>query len=135
MKIAAVLVLGVLMGWLVEWIIDWFYWRGRMEALAHENTTLHGRVTTLEAQRTQAPPPTPPARVKARPDDFQEIHGIGPAFAKRLHEAGIHTFEQLAQLTPADLEKILGKLFKRFFSEENTILAQAKTLAEHKANG
>jgi large subunit ribosomal protein L21 len=73
-----------------------------------------------------------PVRDSEGKDNFQAINGIGPVFAKRLNEAGIDTFEQLSQLTPKELEEMLGTLFKRFFSKENTILIQAKELAEQK---
>jgi len=66
-------------------------------------------------------------------DNLQAIKGIGPVFAKRLNEAGFSTFEQVARLTPADMEKILGTLFKRFFAKENTILAQAREFAQRMA--
>jgi hypothetical protein len=36
-------------------------------------------------------------------DDFTIINGIGPTFAKRLQEAGIHTFADLAASTPEHL--------------------------------
>ena len=36
-------------------------------------------------------------------DDFQQIRGIGPATADRLHKAGIHTYTQLGSLSPAKL--------------------------------
>jgi predicted flap endonuclease-1-like 5' DNA nuclease len=50
-----------------------------------------------------------------------------------LHEAGVHTFEQLSQLTPRQLEQILGDLYKRFFSKQETILTQARDFAKQKA--
>jgi len=40
-------------------------------------------------------------------DDFRLIRGIGPRHAARLHDAGIHTFTQLASLPPA---KLAGKV-------------------------
>jgi len=63
--------------------------------------------------------------------NFQAIKGIGPAFAKRLNEAGVKTFEQLSQQTAQDMEQILGTLYKRFFAKKNTILDQAKEYAKH----
>jgi hypothetical protein len=38
-------------------------------------------------------------------DDLTLLRGIGPAFARRLHQAGIHTYTQLARLTPEQLAK------------------------------
>jgi predicted flap endonuclease-1-like 5' DNA nuclease len=160
MNNVAAIVLGLLIGWLVEWVIDWIYWRRRMQAatklnpdwkkenirLAQENTMLTREHKKLgednvvltdrlaeaedEVSRIRALAMIGHLLNKDGTHNLQAIKGIGPAFAKRLKEAGIHTFDQLAQLTPQDMEKILGALFKRFFSKENTILAQAKEFAE-----
>ena len=134
MNIIAIFILGLLIGWIVEWILDWFFWRGRINHIANENTTLKERIIALEEELRNKPqaPVAAPVIIRNTKDNFQEIHGIGPVFSKRLNEAGIQTFEQLAQLTSKDMEEILGTLFKRFFSGENTILAQAKELAEQK---
>lgn len=39
-------------------------------------------------------------------DDLTQIQGVGAVFARRLKEAGINTFAQLAAQTPAQLEAI-----------------------------
>lgn len=136
MNNAAAIALGLLIGWLVEWVIDWIYWRGHNRNIASENVKLKERIASLELEKG-----TPwkaksrkavPVHDRAGKDNLQAIKGIGPVFAKRLNEAGIQTFEQLSKLTPKDLEQILGTLFKRFFSEENSILEQAKEFAEQK---
>ena len=135
MNLLAMFVLGLLIGWLAEWVIDWVYWRGRMYGVANENATLKERITTLEAEKIARPTSAPNAILvdKDGNDNFQAIKGIGPVFSQRLHEAGILTFEQLSQLTPQQMEAILGTLFKRFFAKENSILAQAKEFARLKA--
>jgi predicted flap endonuclease-1-like 5' DNA nuclease len=135
MNVIAMFVLGLLIGWLAEWVIDWYYWRGRIYRLANENTNLQEHITSLEAARTQSFESAKgvPITDKQGRDNFQAIKGIGPVFSKRLHEAGIQTFEQLAQLTPQQLEEILGDLYKRFFSRQERILAQAKEFAQQKA--
>jgi len=134
MNVMAMFVLGLLIGWLAEWVIDWYYWRSRIYNIARENTTLKERLTSLEAERSQRSASAKGIALadKEGRDNFQAIKGIGPVFSKRLHEAGIHTFEQLAQLTPRQLEEILGDLYKRFFSKQETILAQAKEFAGQK---
>jgi predicted flap endonuclease-1-like 5' DNA nuclease len=140
MNLLAALVLGLLIGWVIEWVIDWFYWRGRIVNAAREHASLRERITVLEEENRKRPVFTG-AKTKSTfltdkdgNDNFQAIKGIGPAFSKRLHEAGIQTFEQLSQLTPQQMEEILGLLFKRFFAKENSILAHARELAEIKAN-
>lgn len=42
----------------------------------------------------------------ASPDDLTLIHGIGPTFARRLRDAGITTYVQLASYTPEELQTI-----------------------------
>lgn len=39
--------------------------------------------------------------LESQADDFTLLHGIGPVFARRLHQAGIRTFRQLSE-TPAE---------------------------------
>lgn len=132
MNIIAGFVLGFLVGWLVEWIIDWFFWRGRMQKMSEENSRLKESLSLHPAPPRLAAEPavTTPLKDRMGNDNFQAINGIGPAFSKRLREAGVNTFEQLADLSPGKMEQILGKLFKRFFSEENTIQKQASEFAE-----
>jgi len=135
MNILAMFVLGLLAGWLAEWVIDWYYWRGRIHNVSAENAGLKERITSLEAEKSQRSGSggTTPLTDKDGNDNFRAIKGIGPVFSKRLNDAGIRAFEQLSQLTPKEMEEILGTLFKRFFSKENSILAQAKEFAKQKA--
>ena len=41
------------------------------------------------------------------PDDLEIIEGIGPKIAQLLHAAGVHTFAQLAAMTPAQIQPVL----------------------------
>jgi predicted flap endonuclease-1-like 5' DNA nuclease len=141
MNVVATLVLGVLVGWLAEWMIDWIYWRGRIRSVVNENTTLQEQLTSLKDQITSLKARKPstlfsakniPITDKDGNDNFQAITGIGPVFAKRLKVAGVTTFEQLSKLKSAQLEEILGTLYKRFFSKQETILAQAKEFAKQR---
>lgn len=142
MNIPAIFVLGLLIGWLVEWVIDWFYWRSRTRPLAsenaelaQENARLKERIASLEVKvnkRSQLSK-TKPIRDCAGKDNLQAIRGIGPVISKRLNDAGIYTFEELAQLTPEELEEILGSLIKKFFPGEDRMIAQAKEFAQQKS--
>jgi len=149
MNVIAALVLGLLIGWLVEWVIDWFYWRGRIRPLAEENTNLEAenanlktenenlkeRITAIETKinKKSQLSKTKPIRDRAGMDNLQAIRGVGPVISKRLNEAGIYTFEELAQLTSEELEEILGSLIKKFFPGEEKMIAQAKEFAQQKA--
>jgi large subunit ribosomal protein L21 len=60
------------------------------------------------AAKAAAPASAKPAKAAAAPaaagDDLTQITGVGPAAAKKLNEAGITTFAQLAALDPETFE-------------------------------
>jgi predicted flap endonuclease-1-like 5' DNA nuclease len=58
------------------------------------------------------------------PDELERIKGVGPIFATRLHNAGIHTITQLTEQTPAHLAAILN--VHEWRAED--ILAEARKL-------
>ena len=60
-------------------------------------------------------------------DDLTMISGIGPAFARRLNEAGITTYAQLAELT-ADEVRQRAEL-SAWQGDPEEWIAQAKSLA------
>jgi predicted flap endonuclease-1-like 5' DNA nuclease len=43
-----------------------------------------------------------------RRDPLIDINGIGPVYARRLFDAGIYTFEELAAQSPARLRELVG---------------------------
>jgi len=100
-----------------------------------ENSTLKDRLADLqdEIDRLKAAAIIGHLLDEKGNHDFQAIKGIGPAFSKRLNDAGVKTFDGLAQLTPQDMERILGTLYQRFFAKETTILEEASEFAKHLA--
>lgn len=60
-----------------------------------------------EPPRFRVPPEEPPP-AEAEPDDLEEIHGIGPVFARRLHTAEILTFAELATADAATVAAAVG---------------------------
>ena len=66
------------------------------------------------------------------PDDLKLIKGIGPILEGLLHEHGITTFEQIAALTPEEIEELDEKLDFRGRIEREDWVSQAKLLAEGK---
>ena len=116
MSITAAILLGVLIGWLIEWIIDWLFWRKprkRMKALLAENESLKAQIE----------------KWRPEPDNLKLIKGIGPEIEKRLHDAGIISFQQLGKLRPSKLEVILGSYITSL-TDEVEILEQARELAK-----
>ena len=41
-------------------------------------------------------------------DSLESISGIGPTYARRLNEAGVYTYEQLAALSPQEVKEVTG---------------------------
>lgn len=116
------LVIGLIAGWLIEWVIDWIFWRrddqSLQKELAEAQTEKHQLEEKLERLRNQlkdaedtiaqlraAPVASTVSKI---PDRLEKIHGIGAVFARRLNEAGIHTFAELAQLTPNQIRDIVA---------------------------
>ena len=143
MSVLAALVLGILIGWLIEWIIDWVYWRGKTAGAAPVVRTAAEAEPAVRAAAVVAPDHSAEldqlkrenASLNAQlqkflsvPDDLKVIKGIGPEIERRLNAAGVTTFAQLGDLTPADLERILGDVIKRLANEE-VLLSQARELA------
>lgn len=122
-------VLGLLIGWLIEWLIDYFYWRRRYAEKSTEygdHAVQPNRNFTSAAENVDPQP-----AVRVLPDDLKVIKGIGTVIERKLNEAGIYTFEQLGNLTPADLRRILGNTIERLANEES-LLQQARDLARRK---
>ena len=95
------------------------------------NQTIHTAQTQLQAQaeeldrlRTAAPPPTTDKQDKqdetdglvipeaelGHQDDLKEIVGVGPFIAAKLHHLGLHTYKQIAELSPEMLEKVAASI-------------------------
>lgn len=117
-------VLGLLIGWLIEWVIDYVYWRRRYG----EKEVVHVREPVVTNQAASLRVPEPPVAAPPTPDDLKVIKGIGRVIEGKLNDAGIYTFEQLGNLTPSQLRRILGNSIERLANEES-LLQQARDLA------
>ena len=70
------------------------------------------------------------------PDDFQRIKGVGPRLAEMLHARGFARFEQLAHLTPEEIDMLdrqLGPFSGRI--RRDRIVEQAAYLARGDVDG
>lgn len=144
-------ILGLLVGWLVEWVIDWLYWRKRLQqnqaalqtcqdkqkdldsqikALITENEELKKQLKQTKPQ-VMAPVQAAEPVVPPTPDKLQKIKGIGPVIEKKLNEAGVYTFEQLASKNTEYLREVLGEVIERL-ADEDAIIQQAQLFADQK---
>lgn len=58
---------------------------------------------------------------KGSTDDLTKIEGIGPKVARVLDEAGIATFDALAQSDPSDVKKVLNEAGLQMMNPEGWI--------------
>jgi large subunit ribosomal protein L21 len=81
------------------------------------------------APKKAAPKKAAPKKAAAGADDLKELSGVGPALEKKLNEAGVTTFAQIAAWTPEDVADMDEKLsFKGRIEREGWIAqAQEKT--------
>ena len=74
--------------------------------------------------------------VETPSDDLSRLKGVGPKFADTLRGIGFHSFEQIARLTPAEIERIdpqLGAFRGRLTRDR--IVEQADYLARNDTDG
>lgn len=62
-------------------------------------------------------------------DDLKKLTGVGPALEKKLHEAGITSFAQIAAWTPEDVAEMDEKLSFKGRIERDGWIEQAKKFA------
>ncbi|WP_119071638.1 helix-hairpin-helix domain-containing protein [Aggregatilinea lenta] len=66
-------------------------------------------------------------------DRLTDINGIGPVYAAKLYEAGVDTFEELASLTPEEIQSIVGLPRWRYRTSDMTHwIEQAQILADRR---
>ena len=73
---------------------------------------------------------------KGPADDFLLLKGVGPKLAAQLHDLGFHRFEQLAHLTPTEIERIETQLgaFRGRLTRDR-VVEQAAYLARNDIDG
>jgi large subunit ribosomal protein L21 len=88
---------------------------GILGGIAAVAWAMRDRFISIAAPREPEPPsfrvvtsPTPPPVPNPNPDDLTEVVGIGPVFARKLMEAGITTFAELAGAGPSRVAEAAG---------------------------
>lgn len=138
-KIITALILSVVLGWLIERLIDRVYGQNNGEELQNKGSrsdmeldaqrhVLDEQVGNVQDRVDKTGNSSKPV-VETVPDKLENIKGIGPVIAGKLNAAGIFTFAQLADLTPARFDEIVGGVIKGMANIE-ALITQAKQLAE-----
>ncbi|MEM9013926.1 MAG: 50S ribosomal protein L21 [Pseudomonadota bacterium] len=73
--------------------------------------------------------PAPSKKQGADGDDLKKLSGVGPALEKKLHEAGVTTFAQIAAWGDAEIAEFDEKLSFKGRIEREGWVEQAKKLA------
>ncbi|MEL7132734.1 MAG: helix-hairpin-helix domain-containing protein, partial [Pseudomonadota bacterium] len=81
------------------------------------------------AEEKNAAPKTA-SKADAGADDLKQLSGVGPALEKKLHDAGVTTFAQIAAWTDADVAAMDEKLSFKGRIEREGWIDQAKELAK-----
>jgi len=78
-------------------------------------------------------PSTPTINSPPVKDNFSLIKGIGPILSRRLHNASIYTYNQLAAQSPAELaKKVSGRSVKQITKQD--WVGQARKIAQKKTS-
>lgn len=103
------LVAGAIIGWVVEWIIDWRFWRSDLTVTSDEESRLRKEldVARLEISNLQNRVQQQNATSRNM-DRLQDVNGIGQVYARKLNEAGIYTFADLADVSIERLTEIIN---------------------------
>ena len=69
-------------------------------------------------------------------DNLKQIKGVGPAIEKTLNELGIRRFDQIAQMSEYDIDRVAHRLkgFRSRIYREDWI-GQARDLLDQKVSG
>lgn len=103
----------------------------RLAAAQAENETLHQQLSRLETALTEMPGKMAQSvrpGFAAAVSPLQQIRGIGPVYARRLQEAGIHTLADFLGRTPEQLRQITGTSQRQ--GGPDIWLAEAEKLAK-----
>lgn len=133
MKAVKVFFLGFILGALYKWIVDKIYTDIEINLIPTEDPLAIDYSKLLDTKE-QLMAEVKPVRLKTKKEILEVLKGIGPASVKRLNRAGVHTFDDLAQLKPEELRNILGNMLRRAGITESQVIAEAEKFAQQKTN-
>jgi large subunit ribosomal protein L21 len=82
------------------------------------------------AAKAEAKAPAGSAKAKTGGDDLTQLNGVGPAYAGKLNDAGVTSFQDIAAWTEADLDRLDGEISGlKAKAQSGGWIAQAKQLA------
>lgn len=133
------LIIGAIIGFAVAWYFLKNRCNEQLETRDREIGRLKSELAASQtiAQASPAPKADKPQSLIAAPakkmeaDELTRINGIGPVLKKKLNNLGIDTFQQIADFTQADIDRVNGELsFKGRIERENWVEQARKLTAE-----
>ncbi|WP_320179139.1 50S ribosomal protein L21 [Roseovarius pacificus] len=106
---------------------------GSVAAVAADAAEAKKPAKKAEPKKADAKKDAPKKAAKkadAAGDDLKQLSGVGPALEKKLHEAGVTTFAQIAAWTEADIADMDEKLSFKGRIEREGWVDQAKELVK-----
>jgi len=88
------------------------------------------RVSEGQADEKSAEKKAAPKTASNGGDDLKQLSGVGPALEKKLHEAGVTSFAQIAAWTDADITEMDEELTFKGRIEREGWIEQAKELTK-----
>ena len=85
-----------------------------------------------EAPKAEAPKAAPKKASAGEADDLKKLSGVGPALEKKLNEAGVTTFAQIASWGEAEIAEFDEKLSFKGRIEREGWVEQAKAIVAEK---
>ncbi len=135
----------LIIGAIIGFVIAWYYLKNRCEEQIATRDREIARLKSELASATAAPraiaqplssaktsnarPKPDTSSRKSAPDELTRINGIGPVLKKKLNNLGIETFQQIADFTQADIDRVNGELSFKGRIEREKWVGQAKKLA------
>ena len=96
----------------------------------HSNSAAAKPATTSKAAKPKPDPAETPSGDSTKPDNLQDIKGIGAVLEKKLNAMGITRFDQIAAWTEDDIAKVDDTLNFRGRIQRERWVEQARQLAE-----
>lgn len=104
--------------------------RGALEEAQTERERLQAELEAMSAAKVQS---QAQAAEPVEPSDLKRIEGIGPKIEEILNNAGIHTFQQLAETGVERLQSVLEDTGERYrLADPGSWPRQARLAAEDK---
>jgi large subunit ribosomal protein L21 len=96
------------------------------ETVKKEAKTTKAAKPATETKEKKSAPVKEKKTTTSVSDDLKQLSGVGPALEKKLHAAGVKSFEQIAAWSVKDIEVINEKISSKGRVEKEGWIDQAK---------